>query len=201
MQAAAASPKDLSVAIMGDFNLPHINWEECTARIADEQCFVDSFTQELLLEQIIRTAAHRKGSIFDLVFATHSDAYDYEILDFPLSDHEPVLVNFNFKPISLSTLSSEFPACTFNHDLLKSKMGFLRAHCSAQTKFAETWLTELLNLVSYCIVRKRRKRKQFPFFYSSLTMHPINKFETARRQKCSSTKLEKLENDVKNFIE
>ena len=32
-------------------------------------------------------------------------------------------------------------------------------------------------------------------------MHTINKLETARRQKCSSTKLEKLENDVKIFIE
>ena len=35
-QAAATLPKDLSVAILGDFNLPHINWEERTARIADE---------------------------------------------------------------------------------------------------------------------------------------------------------------------
>ena len=32
-------------------------------------------------------------------------------------------------------------------------------------------------------------------------MHTINKLETARRKKCSSTKLENLENDVKNFIE
>ena len=119
-QAAATSPKDLSVAILGDFNLPHINWEECAARIADEQGLVDSLTQNLLLEQIIRTPTHRKGNILDLVFVTHSDAYDYEILDFPLSDHNPVLVNYNFKPIPLPTFSSDFSACNPNEELFKS---------------------------------------------------------------------------------
>ena len=86
--------------------MPHINWEECAARIADEQDLVDSLTQDLLLEQIIRTPTHRKGNILDLVFVTHSDDYDYEILDFPLSDHNPVLVNLNLKPIPLSSFSS-----------------------------------------------------------------------------------------------
>ena len=201
-QAAATSPKDLSVAILGDFNFPHINCEECTARTADEQCLLDSLTQDLLLEQIIRTPTHRKGINLDLVFVTHSDAYDYEILDFPLSDHNPVLLNNNFKPIPLSTFSSQFSTYTSNQDLFKSSVCSLHVSLfSADENFAETWLTELLNLVSYCLVRNRRKRKQYPFFYSSLTMHTINKLETARRQKCSSTKLEKLENDVKIFID
>ena len=201
-QAAATSQKNLSVAVLGDFNLPHINWEECAARIADEQDLVDSLTQDLLLEQIIRTPTHRKGNILDLVFVTHSDDYDYEILDFPLSDHNPVLVNYNLKPIPLSTFSSDFSACTFNEDLFKSSVYSLHVSLfSADENSAEIWLAELLNLVSYCLVRKRRKRKQFPFFYSSLTMHTINKLETARRKKCSSTKLENLKNDVKIFIE
>ena len=39
------------------------------------------------------------------------------------------------------------------------------------------------------------------FIASSLTIHKIDKLETARRKKCSSTKLENLENDVKIFIE
>ena len=144
-QAAATSPKDISVAILGDINLPHINWEECAARIADEQGLVD-----------------------DLVFVTHSDAYNYEILDFPLSYHNPVLVNYNFKPIPLSTFSSDFSAFKFNENLFKSSVCSLHVSLfSAEENFAEIWLAELLNLVSYCLVRKRRKRKQFPFFYSS----------------------------------
>ena len=65
---------------MEDFTLPHINWEECTARIADQQCFVDSLTQDWSLEQIIRTPTNRKGNNLDLVFVTHSDAYEYEIM-------------------------------------------------------------------------------------------------------------------------
>ena len=166
-KAAATSPQDLSVAILGDFNLPHINWEECAARIADEQDLVDSLTQDLLLEPIIRTPTHRKGNILDLVFVTHSDDYDNEILDFPLSDHNPVLVNYNFKPIPLSTFSSDSSACTFNEDLFKSSVCSLHVSLfSADENFAEIWLAELLNLVSYCLVRKGRMRKQFPFFYS-----------------------------------
>ena len=85
-----------------------------------------------------------------------------------------------------------------------SKVACVRctSHYAAQTKiFLKIWLAELLNLDSYCLVRKRRKRKQFPFFYSSLTMHRINKLETARRKKWSSINLEKLENNVKFFIE
>ena len=148
-QAAATSPKDLSVAILGDFDLPLINWEECAARNADEQDLVDSLTQDLLLEQIIRTPTHRKGNILDLVFVTHSDDYDYEILDFPLSDRTPVLVNYNFSPGPLSTFSSYFSACTLNEYLFKSSVCSLHSSLfSADRNFAEIWLAELLNLVS-----------------------------------------------------
>ena len=164
-QAAATSPKDLSVTILGDFNLPHINWEECAARIADEQDLVDSLTQDFLLEQIIRTPTHRKGNFLDLVFVTHSDDYDYEILDFPLSDHNPVLVNYNFKLIPLSTFSSDFSACTFNEDLFKSSVCSLHVSLfSADKNFAEIWLAELLNLVHTALLENAGRESSSPSF-------------------------------------
>ena len=41
----------------------------------------------------------------------------------------------------------------------------------------------------------------FPFYYSSLTMHSINKLETAKRQMSSKHKLDKLKKDMMDFVE
>ena len=49
--------------------------------------------------------------------------------------------------------------------------------------------------------RKRQKRLQLPFFYSSQTVHQINKLRSAERRSAPTTVLQQLSSDLATLIE
>ena len=48
---------------------------------------------------------------------------------------------------------------------------------------------------------KKQKAQNSPFFYSSLTMHSINKLDDAKRRVNSKPKLDKLKKELIVFVE
>ena len=123
-QSDAAS-QELKFVVMGDFNLPNINWESITTLISVDQSLIDSMTQELLLEQIIRSPTHKRGNILDLVFVSQPDAFDYEVLPASFSDHYPLIISYDYLPCYVAPFSSEFSASSFNQNILESKIDLI----------------------------------------------------------------------------
>ena len=137
--------------------------------------------QEFLLEQNIRSPTDKKGNILDLVYVSQRNAFDSEVLPASFSDHYPLIISYDYHdlPCCVAPFSSEFSASGFNQNILESKIdliGFEAASSLQNT--SEFFLKKLVDVISSCFVRKRKKRKMFPFYYSSLAMHSINKLET-----------------------
>ena len=196
-----ASSQESKFVVMVDFNLPNVNWESNTTAISVDQSLLDSMTQELLLEQIIRST-HKRGNILDLVFVSQPDAFDYEVLPSSFSDHYPLIISYDYLPCYVAPFSSQFSASGFNQNMLESKIDLIDFEAvSSLQNTSEFLLKTLVDVISSCLVRKRKKRKLFPFYYSSLTMHSINKLETAKRQLSSKQKLDKLKKEVMDFVE
>ena len=67
--------------------------------------------------------------------------------------------------------------------------------------FSSLWFPNFQSALSSSLTLKRKKWRSLPFFYSSLTVHYLNKLETARRQKACGIAIRELENKVSQFIE
>ena len=197
-----ASSQETKFVVMGDFNLPNVNWESTTTAISVDQSLLDSMTQELLLEQIIRSPTHKRGNILDLVFVSQPDAFDYEVLPASFLDHYPLIISYDYLPCYVAPFSSEFSANGFNQNVLESKIDLIDFEAAPSLlSTSEFLLKTFVDVISSCLVRKRKKRKLFPFYNTSLTMHSINKLETAKRQLSSKHKLDKLKKELMDVVE
>ena len=67
----------LKTVIMGDFNLPRINWSTTSAPISSfEDCFLDNISDNFLTQHIKENTRMRtgtEGSILDLIFTKEEE--------------------------------------------------------------------------------------------------------------------------------
>ena len=130
--------------VMGDFNLPNVNWESNATAISVDQSLLDSMTQELLLEQIIKSPTHKIGNILDLVFVSQPDAFDYEVLPASFSDHYPLIISYDYSPCFVAPFSSEFSASCFNQNMLESKIDLIDFEAVSSLQNTSEFLLETL---------------------------------------------------------
>ena len=103
------------IIITGDFNLPHVNWLDCSTTDGitndERQMFhiLSSFTNDFFLTQVVHQPTHYQGNTLDLVFTNNKDLiFDYNCIDTlqSISHHKVVEVStklkFNEKGIHLS---------------------------------------------------------------------------------------------------
>ena len=121
-----ASSQESKFVVMGDFNLPNVNWKSNTTAISVGQSFIDSMTLELLLEQIIRSPTHKRGNILDLVFVSQPDAFDYEVLPASFSEHYPLIISYDYHDLPFYVAPfSEFSASGFYQNIFESKIDLI----------------------------------------------------------------------------
>lgn len=80
---------------MGDFNLPNINWENCTTTAGSnslEYKFIETTRDCFMIQHIKETTRHRgetRGSVIDLVFSSNEEIVNNIRVESPLgrSDH------------------------------------------------------------------------------------------------------------------
>ena len=92
------------VMLMGDFNLPHADWEsgECRAGASeDERTMVKDlyeFALSHFLVQQIEGPTHEAGNLLDLIFANnHQLVHDFSSTPSTVSDHHVVEVSAHYK--------------------------------------------------------------------------------------------------------
>ena len=107
-----AIQEKIPTLILGDFNFPNINWDNCTvsSRHMGQDIFLDRMVS-LGLSQLIREPTHRSGNVLDLVFVSEPNLIQNLEVKPPIPgcDHHLVTglisTNFDFK--------NEFPKFLF----------------------------------------------------------------------------------------
>ena len=77
-------------------------------------------TQELHVEQIIRSPKHKSGNVLDLVFMSQPDVFNYELLPASYSVHYPLIISYDYSPCYIAQFSSEITGSGFSQNFLQS---------------------------------------------------------------------------------
>ena len=139
--------------LVGDLNMPNIDWEQCISGDRTEQLFLDTFS-DLALSQVINHTTHRKGNILDVILSDKPDLISNINVDSDSgicgSDHYSVHFKlklntsrkkstkrtiYNFKRSDWEAMNSEFLNTNWNSIL--SNQGMDEAWLKFKTKFFE----------------------------------------------------------------
>ena len=109
--------------LLGDFNFPKVRWESISSPHSDEQKLLEFLCNDLLLTQIIDLPTHKLGSILDLIFCSHLDKWDFNIVERLCSDHYAILLtnvdlDYQYASGHAYTISS-FNKAKFSEDKCK----------------------------------------------------------------------------------
>ena len=97
--------------VLGDFNLPTINWKTKTSGTRAEDQYIELF-QDLFPEQVVDFPTHQAGNVLDLVLVKEKQVIE-SIVAIPeeaISDHYPLLM----KVITKSSSKQADPSLQFN---------------------------------------------------------------------------------------
>ena len=172
-----------NIILLGDFNLPGVCWGSNTSYNSSDNTLLD-FLSDMKLQQLIDEPTHRCGNIFDLVFCV--DDLDCNVIrsGHQLSDHYPVTFSLSIdtpsRPPVLCFSRSQFDdnLFAFNLSNLYSYIFSPIVHCAS---FCHDWQLLFIQALDLSLPRKRRKRIDSPYYYSSHTMHVANQKNTADR--------------------
>lgn len=77
-----------NIQVLGDFNLPGIDWDCCYSSNPQESLFIEAI-MDLELMQLVEQPTHKCGKILDLVLSNRLDI-SASVEDVPFSDHFPI---------------------------------------------------------------------------------------------------------------
>ena len=170
--------------LLGDFNFPNVRWESISSPHSDEQKLLEFLCNDLLLTQIIDLPTHTLGSILYLNVCSHPDKWDFKIVERLCSDHYSILLtnvdlDYQYASGHAYTISS------FNEDKFSSHLTLSRSFAqecqNLNPDILSTFYRKVFCALNQSLNRKRRKRFEAPFYYSSQTMHCLNKLNIARK--------------------
>ena len=158
-------------------------WGSNTSNNSPDNTLLD-FLSDMNLQQLIDEPTHRCGIILDLVFCV--DDLDCNVIrsGHQLSDHYPVTFSLSkdtpSRPPVLCFSRSQFDdnLFAFNLSNLYSYIFSTIVHCAS---FCHDWQLLFSQALDLSLPRKRRKRVDSPYYYSSHTMHVANQKNTADR--------------------
>ena len=190
------------ILLGGDFNFPKARWESISSPHFDEQKLLEFLCNDLLLTQISDLPTHKLGSILDLIFCSHADKWDFNIVERLCSDHYPILLtnvdlDYQYASGHAYTISS-FNEAKFSSHLTLSRSFAQECH-NLNPDFLSTFYRKVFCALNQSLNRKRRKRFEAPFYYSSQTMHCLNELNTARKHQKNT--VECLEKELMILID
>ena len=124
---------DKEVILVGDFNLPAINWTDVGMDVPPlESMFVDTFSSLGLTQWVAEATFPRSGNILDLVLTSEQDRIgSIEVLaPLPGFDHCPVIFDYVFQSVSCSDVVTD-PSCAQRRAWHKGNYASVRQQLSA----------------------------------------------------------------------
>ena len=171
------------IYVVGDFNLPKINWVNLSSSQSTDMEFLD-LVADLGLNQFITVPTHIKGNTLDLLFST-CDELCYSVYNTRFSDHYPVLFQVEqsniWEPSTCSISKNTFRPDIFSQHL-DPLYNLFTSYSTQNPDFISSWYGLVKNAVSLSIATKRSRRINAPFYFSSHTMHLLNQSRTNNRK-------------------
>ena len=120
-----------------------------------------------------------------------------------ISDHYAIILKSEVEHVSKNS-GCCFSSSSFDPELLRKFLPLTRTFACRIYEISADFIPECYRLLDFAIEKsvskKRRKRREIPFYYSSTTMHRWNKLSTERKQH-NFSKVRDLENELANWIE
>ena len=204
---------NLPTVISGDFNMPDVNWDTYHSHSSDSVQLLN-FLINHGFEQLVTLPTHINGNTLDLILVNFSTCLISEvgtgISDF--SDH----VLFSFQ-CYFDNKKTHLPNCNHKVHIPPEFFSYLQLELASSLvsvlspitgkNYAYDGLEHFPQLLSWFYRKKRQKRQNAPFYYSSHTMHLLNVLNTAKRR-CEKhplalklRKMRTIARDVKISIE
>ena len=88
-----------NIILVGDFNMPHVQWDNYHSTVQTEQLFLDSFSN-LGFEQLIDSPTHIRGNILDLLLTNNT-----RLINDTRVHHDTIVCKSDHFPISFTIKS------------------------------------------------------------------------------------------------
>ena len=168
--------------------MPDVNWDTNHSHSSDSLRILN-FLINHGFEQLVTLPTHINGNIVDLIFVNFSTCYFSEvgtgITEF--SDH--FLISFH---CSFDNKKTHLSNCNHKVHIPPEFSSYLQLELASSLfsvlstvtseNYTNDWLENFAQLLSLYYRKKRQKRKNAPFYYSSHTMHQLNVLNTAKRR-------------------
>ena len=194
--------------MVGDFNIPDMRDMTGCSHYTEE---VVNLFLDLNLLQIIDEPTHIRGNILDLCFTSDESACSYAVHADRASDHYPISISISMADdynahcdfFTVYSKSSFRPEVFFNASIPLFQL------CASMSipnfdEFVHDWYDAATGALHNSLQIKRLKRTILPSFYSSHTVHLLNKAGTCRRKLAKdarSPQLESIELDLCHSLE
>lgn len=210
LQAALQEFSTNELILLGDFNLPEIDWlNNRVLRQSDIYTLMMDIVQENFLTQLINEPT-RDSNILDLVLTTSPDLVNHLFIGEPFSDHNSISFLLSGTPY-VKRKSQKLLYCygKADWDHLRSLLSYIPWHCAFFDSDINhnwaCWKDLLFTAVDECIPkRKNRRRSNAPWITKELIVLCKKKkslYNRAHRSNTTATweKYRRLNNSVKKL--
>ena len=178
------------VIIVGDFNLPDINWSTLTGTSPLSTSFCDLMFDHNLV-QFVDSPTHIKGNILDIVLSNTSFIRDVHVEPSQSfgSDHFLVLFNIEcslMKPFQKHRMRHVFDFKNADMDgLLMYLLEYDFDSCFHSNNIEHVWAMikrAILKAMNLYIPKVRVKARKYPIWFNSSIRHHLNCLRTLRKR-------------------
>ena len=176
------SDAPMKLVIVGDFNLPDVNWETYLGSSEYSQTILNYFDSHNLIQNVMEPT-HRSGNILDLVFAADDTAVTVANVNL-ISDHYPITFDLvlELPVIRGSSSVPVYSKSSFNELCFWWNLSFLHSYCVCRNP-NEITVGDWYCLFNYALMSSiSLKRKRLPYYYSSHSVHLLKQQSTITRR-------------------
>ena len=196
--------------IIGDFNLPGIDWKNHLASTSNEEEYIELF-QDLFLQQLVDFPTHDRGNILDLILTRDESTVDcLECLkEESLSDHYPVIIRLGESKLKLKDKNQPEPSkLNFNKmdvQKLRGHLGVIDWTSELSMQPADQmWQTlkeHVLEAIKVSVPQSKAKASRQPQWMSRELLRKVRQKRRAYRmfmKERSTFKLDQYKSHVKD---
>ena len=176
---------DFKIIITGDFNEPNVDWNSFTTTNADFEVVL-GFMIQYSIYQLIISPTHSACTIPDVVITSSAEVFLPQKSHIPMafSEHHAIHSCVDLSSISYSTTATlsapaRIPFSSFNRLNFALCSNFFSVSISFHEHYVKKYIACFGEILRQFLERKRQKRFEFPWYYSSHTVHLHNKVKTA----------------------
>ena len=203
-----------SYTILGDLNLPDICWASSDGGCDYSKLFLEVIEDHSLMP-LVYEPTHRSDNTLDIILTSHTELFTAFVNEVLYSDHFPLFAFFtipeaaptvigNFMKSSLS--KSYFSHSIFNSNISPcfTKLIMEQNSCysiSTTNDYVDSWYAQINHAIFLSCAHKTKRRQQLPYYYSSHTVHLLNKHHSISKRTANTNHLASIQQDLNNSIE